>query len=225
MDKIYVIALIGQAVCGCRAIIGFTESNNESDISRYIEKEYDITLGSIKPNKFVYENDSHWEYTTNKENVYVHIDLVYNIKKEDINMERNREKINENGKINSYITVLEGYRDGEEIEYRPKTGNEPWRVTENPIFDFYTTEYRIKPKEAYRPYTSGNEAFVEIHERTPSGWLYNTITMLYEQILCVGDNGIYTRDNDYSYEQAFETFIYPNDEKFGVKLDNSNEEV
>ena len=138
-------------------------------------------------------------------------------------MERNREKIDENGKINDYITVLEGYRDGKEIEYRPKTGNEPWRLTENPIFDFYTTEYRIKPIPAYRPYLSGNEAFVEISEHEPFGWLYNTITMCYEQIICIGDNGISTCKESYYFDEAFNVFIYSNDEKFGVKLDNSNE--
>lgn len=140
-------------------------------------------------------------------------------------MERNREKINENGKINDYITILQGYLNNEKIECRKKGSNENWLSISNPTFNFDKVEYRIKPKKYYRPYINGNEAFNAIQEHSPSEWLYNTITMLYEQILCIGDNGIYTRDDDYSYEQAFNTFIYPNDEKFGVKLDNSNEEV
>lgn len=139
-------------------------------------------------------------------------------------MERNREKIDKNGKINDYITVLNGYLNGEVIEYRDKKGDKTWHPTLTPIFDFYHTEYRIKPIPAYRPYISGNEAFVEISEHEPFGWLYNTVGLCYEQIICIGDNGISTHDNSYSFEQAFETFIYPNDEKFGVKLDN-NEEV
>ena len=79
MDKIYLITLVGQAVCGCRSIIGFTESKDEGDINRYIEEQYNLTLGSIIPNKFVFQNGCHWEYTTNRENVDVHIDIVYNI--------------------------------------------------------------------------------------------------------------------------------------------------
>lgn len=138
-------------------------------------------------------------------------------------MERNREKINENGKINDYITVLNAYLNGEVIEYRDKESKGEWKLTENPIFDFHHLEYRVKPKPAYRPYLSGNEAFVEISEHEPFGWLYNTITMCYEQIVCIGDNGISTCKENYSFEKALNIFIYPNDEKFGVKLDDNNE--
>ena len=82
MDRIYLVTLVGQAVFGCRSIIGFIESKDESYINRYIEKHYNISLGSIRPNKFVFQNGCHWEYSTNKENVDVHIDIVYNIKME-----------------------------------------------------------------------------------------------------------------------------------------------
>lgn len=82
IDRIYVITLVGQAVCGCRSTIGFIESNDEHYINKYIEKEYNLTLASIIPNKFVFQNGCHWEYSTNRENVDVHIDIIYNIKKE-----------------------------------------------------------------------------------------------------------------------------------------------
>lgn len=82
MNKIYLITLVGQAVFGGRQINGFMEANNEGDVNRYIEEHYNITLGSIIPNKFAFQNGCHWEYTTNKENVDVHIDIVYNIKEE-----------------------------------------------------------------------------------------------------------------------------------------------
>ena len=82
MNSIYLITLVGQAVYGCRSIVGFTESNDESVINRYIEEHYNVTLNSLIPNKFTFQNGCHWEYSTNKENVNVHIDIVYNIKKE-----------------------------------------------------------------------------------------------------------------------------------------------
>ena len=82
MDRIYLITLVGQAVFGCRSIVGFIESNNESDVIRYIEEHYNITLGEVIPNKFTFQNGSHWEYNTNRENVNITIDIVYNIKKE-----------------------------------------------------------------------------------------------------------------------------------------------
>lgn len=80
MNSIYLITLIGSSVHSGKSVIGFTESKDEGDINRYIEKQYNLTLGSIRPNKFVFQNGCHWEYTTNRENVDVHIDIVYNIK-------------------------------------------------------------------------------------------------------------------------------------------------
>lgn len=49
--------------------------------------------------------------------------------------------------------------------------------------------------------------------------------MCYEQIVTVADNGISTCKENYSYDEALGVFIYPNESKFGVKLDNSNEEI
>lgn len=80
MNSIYVISLVGQSVFGCRSIVGFMEANNESDVSRYIEEHYNITLGEVIPNKFAFQNGYHWEYPTNRKNVNVHIDIVDNIK-------------------------------------------------------------------------------------------------------------------------------------------------
>ena len=139
-------------------------------------------------------------------------------------MERNREKIDKNGKINDYITVLNAYLNGEEIEYRSKDGDGFWSSTSKPVFDFNHLEYRIKPKPAYRPYINGNEAFTAMQEQTTFGWLYNILTMCYEQIVCVADNGISTSKENYSYEEALDVFIYPNESKFGVKLNNSSNE-
>lgn len=137
-------------------------------------------------------------------------------------MERNREKIDRNGKINDYITVLQGYLNNEVIECRKKGSNENWLPISNPTFNFDKVEYRVKPKQLYRRYIDGNEAFREIQKHSPSGWLYNTLTMCYEQVICIGDNGISTCKESYSFNKAFDVFIYPNDSKFGVKLDEKD---
>lgn len=134
-------------------------------------------------------------------------------------MERNREKIDRNGKINDYITVLQGYLNNEEIECRVKGKNTDWYSISSPTFDFDTMEYRIKPIPAFRPYTDGNEAFEDMQNHSPSGWLYNTITMCYEHVICIGENGISTCKENYSFEQALKIFIYYNNEQFGIKLD------
>ena len=82
IDRSYLITLVGQAVFGCRQIIGFTESNDEGIINRYIEEYYNVSLNSVIHNKFTFQNGCHWEYSTNRENVDIHVDLIYNIKKE-----------------------------------------------------------------------------------------------------------------------------------------------
>ena len=137
-------------------------------------------------------------------------------------MERNREKINENGKINEYITVLQGYLDNEEIEYRIKGKDTAWYSISSPTFDFDTMEYRIKPIPAYRPYTDDNEAFTAMQEHQQFGWLYNKIEMCYQQILCIGSNGISTYKENFSYEDAFKVFIYSDNSTFGIKLDEKD---
>ena len=136
-------------------------------------------------------------------------------------MSRKRNQ-NENSNVNEYITILQAYLAGDEIEHKLKGSNDNWTPCSNPVFDFNHLEYRVKPKPAYRPYLNGNEAFTDIQNHSASGWLYNTITMCYEYIICIGDNGISTCKENYSFEQAFKIFIYLNDLTFGVKLDEED---
>jgi hypothetical protein len=53
-------------------------------------------------------------------------------------------------KENEYIKVMEAFRDGKEIEsrqiWRTSDGKE-WKKNSNPLWDFYSTEYRVKPEE------------------------------------------------------------------------------
>lgn len=134
-------------------------------------------------------------------------------------MKRSLEKTDKTSNVNHYITILQSYLAGEELEHRIKGSNDNWIPCICPVFDFLHTEYRVKPKPTYRPYISGEEVFTEVQQNTPSGWLYNTITMCYENITCIASNGISTCKENYSYEEAFNTFVYPNETKFGVKLD------
>lgn len=133
-------------------------------------------------------------------------------------MERNREKIDKNGNIINYINVLNGYLDGKQIECRRKVDGASWCDSPKPAFDFNHFEYRIKPIQTYRPYINGDEAYTAMQENTPFGWLYNKETLCYEYVVCIGANGIKTHDGNYSYEEAFDTFTYPNNLRFGVKL-------
>ena len=135
---------------------------------------------------------------------------------------RRNESTNENSNVNEYITILQSYLAGDEIEHKLKGSNDNWTPCNNPVFDFHHLEYRVKPKMAFRPYTNGNEAFEDMQNHSPSGWLYNTITMCYEHVICIGENGISTCKENYSFEEALKIFIYYNNEQFGIKLDEED---
>jgi hypothetical protein len=137
-------------------------------------------------------------------------------------MSKRNQQTDKNSNVNHYITILQSYLIGDEIEHRLKGSNDNWTPCSNPVFDFHHLEYRVKPKIASRPYINGNEAFADMQNHSPSGWVYNTITMCYEHIICIGENGISTCKENYSFEQALKIFIYPNDLKFGVKLDEED---
>jgi hypothetical protein len=44
------------------------------------------------------------------------------------------------------IDVIQGYKDGKEIEYRPETVEDWYDCGGRPNWDFYASEYRIKPE-------------------------------------------------------------------------------
>jgi hypothetical protein len=51
-------------------------------------------------------------------------------------------------KENEYIKVMEAFREGKEIETRPLFGAiKEWQKISNPSWDFYSSEYRVKPEE------------------------------------------------------------------------------
>ena len=137
-------------------------------------------------------------------------------------MRMSRRNQNENINVNHYINVLQAYLIGEEIEHRIKGSKDAWTSCSTLTFDFNHIEYRVKPKPTHRPYIDGDEAYTDMQNHPQFGWLYNTIEMCYQQILCIDSNGISTYKENYSFEQAFKIFIYPNNLTFGVKLDEED---
>jgi len=49
--------------------------------------------------------------------------------------------------------IVTAFAEGGKIECRDRGTSEEWMDVTSPNFDFYRTEYRIKPNEAYRPWT------------------------------------------------------------------------
>lgn len=66
-------------------------------------------------------------------------------------------------KVSEQIAIMRAYEDGKTIERTIRDESE-WKsldYVEDYPFDFLMNEYRIKPKDKYRPYESVEEAFEE----------------------------------------------------------------
>lgn len=55
------------------------------------------------------------------------------------------------------IAVMQAYIDGKTIEYRDKKEDDVWCVTHEPLWDWDTNYYRVKPDYELRPYKDAEE--------------------------------------------------------------------
>ena len=59
--------------------------------------------------------------------------------------------------ISEMIEVMEAFENGEKIQYCEKGVSDDWCDTENPVWDFSSYDYRIKPEKENRPYITTSE--------------------------------------------------------------------
>lgn len=59
------------------------------------------------------------------------------------------------------IEVMIAYTNGKPIQFRRKDRSDTWHDTNEPIFDWDSCDYRVKPEPKYRPFKNADEAFVE----------------------------------------------------------------
>ena len=75
-DVIFLISLIGEKVNSGKSIIGYTDNNDKNVIASYVKDRFNITLGEQLLNKYSYQNGIHWEYETDNDKVFVHVDII-----------------------------------------------------------------------------------------------------------------------------------------------------
>lgn len=75
-DVIFLISLVGEKVNSGKSIIGYTDNNDKNVIASYIKDRFNIKLGEQLLNKYSYQNGIHWEYETNNDKVFVHVDII-----------------------------------------------------------------------------------------------------------------------------------------------------
>lgn len=78
-NKIYLISIMKYSVSVITVIVGYTTNiNNKSNIDSYLKEKYDIIRGAELEHNDILKN-KHWIYSTNKSNVFVHIESVFDI--------------------------------------------------------------------------------------------------------------------------------------------------
>ena len=79
MKRVFLVSLDGLEVAGEHHIIGFISSNNRELITNFIKEQYGLILQDQLPNRFDFQNGYHWEYSTNRLDIDVHVDIYYNL--------------------------------------------------------------------------------------------------------------------------------------------------
>ena len=79
MKKVFLVSLVGEGVHAGRSILGFISSNNSELIATYIKNRYNLILGEQYQERFTFKIGVHWEYATDRPNVYVSVDIVNNL--------------------------------------------------------------------------------------------------------------------------------------------------
>ena len=113
--------------------------------------------------------------------------------------------------------VMLAYAEGKKIEYRVR-GGEEWRPInelDTPLFDWNSTEYRIKQDPIYRPFRSKEECWQEMQKHQPFGWV--NFRGLRRIIICLYEVGFSTNVADWKYDEGFREFTFADGTPFGVK--------
>ena len=85
------------------------------------------------------------------------------------------------------IAVMQAHEDGKEIEYR--NGYYPtWKRTPNPLWDWSTTDYRVKPEPEYIPFTFEDAEFLlgKVVKNKKENFL-TVITWCFNEAVNMGD--------------------------------------
>lgn len=75
-NVIFLISLIGEKVNNGKSIIGYTDNNDKNIIASYVKNRFNIKLGKQLQNKYSFQNGIHWEYETDNDKVFVHVDVI-----------------------------------------------------------------------------------------------------------------------------------------------------
>ena len=115
--------------------------------------------------------------------------------------------------------VMLAYADGKEIEYKVRAGDEwrPINELDTPLFDWNSTEYRIKKEPTYRPFKDKEECWQEMHKHSPFGWVRSGTDYLNIGELNSASVHLEASDDAFLYIETFDEFVFADGTPFGVK--------
>lgn len=72
----FLISLYGENIINSKMPIGITNSNDRNIIARFVKSKYDLALRERTSNTCYYKNGIHYEYETDNDKVFVHVDII-----------------------------------------------------------------------------------------------------------------------------------------------------
>lgn len=75
----FLISLYGENIINGKMPIGVADNSDRNIIARFVKSKYDLELRERTSNTCYYKNGIHYEYTTNDDKVFVHVDIISKI--------------------------------------------------------------------------------------------------------------------------------------------------
>ena len=120
-----------------------------------------------------------------------------------------REEIKEAAK------VMEAYADGKKVQKQDINGL--WIDCDNPMFDWASFNYRIKPGPKYRPYKSQEECWNEMLKHQPFGWVKEISCEMLYLINGISNESIVIMEDINSFKEAMNIYEFKDGTPFGIK--------
>ncbi len=106
--------------------------------------------------------------------------------------------------------VMLAYADGEQIECKYKE-ERSWYLRNNPAFEWYSFDYRIKDKPKYRPFKDAEECWQEMQKHLPFGWVKHKNKEHGKYTICCNVN------RNCNFIDNFNEFTFADGAPFGIK--------
>ena len=123
--------------------------------------------------------------------------------------------------VKKMLPVLQAFAEGKTIESRCIKGDKSlWYDDEDPSFD-NDFEYRIKPKQKFRPFKDAEECWQEMQKHQPFGWVKdrNGSKFVIENVDSRGGFVEVYDEGTCTFNEVFENRTFVDGLPFGVKVE------